>query len=106
MKAKVLFCYYSDGSGFKPVRVYLEKDFIQANKDYEMMCEFASDSRTWKLEDVDLNINKIENLIRMIGESNTLTIALGNLKKRKDALEEEIIAIRELQYKEREKERI
>lgn len=54
MKAKVLFYYYSDGSGFQPVRVYLEKDFIQANKDYEMMCEFASDSRTWKLEDVDL----------------------------------------------------
>lgn len=61
---------------------------------------------TLKLEDVDLNINKIENSIRMIGESNTLTIALGNLRKRKDALEEEIIAIRELQYKEREKERI
>jgi hypothetical protein len=59
-----------------------------------------------KLEDVDLNINKIENSIRMIGESNTLTIALGNLRKRKDALEEEIIAIRELQYREREKERI
>jgi hypothetical protein len=42
----------------------------------------------------------------MIGESNTLTVALGNLRKRKDQLEEEIIAIRELQYKEREKERI
>jgi hypothetical protein len=61
---------------------------------------------TLKLEDVDLNISKIENSIRMIGESNTLSIALGNLKKRKDVLEEEILAVRELQYKEREKERI
>lgn len=58
-----------------------------------------------KLEDVELNISKIENSIRMIGESNTLTIALGNLKKRRDTLEEEILAIRELQYREREKER-
>ena len=42
----------------------------------------------------------------MIGESNSLSIALGNLKKRRDTLEEEILAVRELQYKEREKERI
>jgi len=61
---------------------------------------------TLKLEDVDLNINKIENSIKMIGESNTLTVALGNLRKRKDTLEEEIIAVRELQYREREKERL
>ena len=54
MKTKVLFCYYSDGSGYQIVRVYLEKDFGQAIKDYEMMCEFASDCRTWKLEDVDV----------------------------------------------------
>jgi hypothetical protein len=61
---------------------------------------------TLKLEDVELNIGKIEGSIQMIGESNSLSIALGNLKKRRDALEEEILAIRELQYKEREKERI
>jgi hypothetical protein len=59
-----------------------------------------------KLEDVELNIGKIEGSIKMIGESNSLSIALGNLKKRRDALEEEILAVRELQYKEREKERI
>jgi hypothetical protein len=61
---------------------------------------------TLKLEDVELNIGKIEGSIKMIGESNSLSIALGNLKKRRDSLEEEILAIRELQYKEREKERI
>lgn len=54
MKAKVLSYYYSDGSGHKAIRAYLEKDFIQAEKDFLMMSEFASDSRNWKLEDVDL----------------------------------------------------
>ena len=44
--------------------------------------------------------------MKMIGESNSLAIALGNLRKRKDTLEEEILAVRELQYKEREKERL
>jgi len=61
---------------------------------------------TLKLEDVELNIHKIESSMKMIGESNSLAIALGNLRKRKDTLEEEILAIRELQYKEREKERL
>jgi hypothetical protein len=54
MKAKVLFCHYTDGSGYNVVRVYLEKDFDQAEKDYEMMFEYASDCRSWNLEDVDL----------------------------------------------------
>jgi len=61
---------------------------------------------TLKLEDVKLNILKVENSIKMIGESNSLSIALVNLRKRKDSLEEEILAIKELQYNEREKERI
>jgi len=61
---------------------------------------------TLKLEDVDLNISKVENSIKMIGESNSLSVALGNLRKRKDSLEEEILTVRELQYKEREKERL
>jgi hypothetical protein len=61
---------------------------------------------TLKLEDVEMNIHKIESSVRMIGESNSLSIALGNLRKRKDNLEEEILSIRELQYKEREKERL
>lgn len=54
MKVKVLFCFYTDGNGCEVVRVYLEKDFEQATKDYDMMCEFASDYRTWKLQDVDV----------------------------------------------------
>ena len=61
---------------------------------------------TLKLEDVELNISKIEGSIKMIGESNSLSIALGNLRKRRDALEEEILAVRELQYRERDRERV
>lgn len=54
MEAKVLFCYYSDGSGYQVVRVYMEKDFEQAKKDYDLMVFYASDCRTWKLEDVEV----------------------------------------------------
>jgi hypothetical protein len=54
MKAKVLHCCYGDRSGYEIVRVYFEKDLEQATKDYKMMCEFASDCRTWKLEDVEV----------------------------------------------------
>ncbi len=61
---------------------------------------------TLKLEDIEFNINKIETSIKMIGESSSLSVALGNLRKRKDQLEEEVLAVRELQYKEREKERL
>lgn len=54
MKAKLLYFYYSDGSGCNPVRIYFEKDFEQAQMDFEIMCEFASDCRTWKLQDVEI----------------------------------------------------
>jgi hypothetical protein len=61
---------------------------------------------TLKLEDVQLNIDKVENSIKMIGESNTLKVALGNLRRRKDQLEGQSLAIQELQYREREVNRI
>ena len=54
MKAKVLLSYYSDRSDFTAVRVYQEKHFEQAIKDFELVCEYASDSRTWKLEDIEM----------------------------------------------------
>ena len=37
----------------------------------------------------------------MIGESQVLSQALGNLEKRKNSLETELQAVKELQYKER-----
>ena len=61
---------------------------------------------TLKLEDVQLNIEKIQNSLQMLGESNSLQVALGNLAKRKDQLEKDLISVRELQYREREKERL
>jgi hypothetical protein len=56
---------------------------------------------TIKLEDVNFNIEKVESSIKYIGESKALTVALDNLKKRKKHLDSEIMAIKELQYKER-----
>jgi len=56
---------------------------------------------TLKLEDVQFNISKVEGSIKMIGESEVLVQALGNLKKREDSLSVELQAVKELQYNER-----
>jgi len=56
---------------------------------------------TLKLEDVQFNIEKIKGSLQMIGESEVLTTALANLEKRKTSLDSELLAIKELQYKER-----
>ncbi len=58
---------------------------------------------TLKLEDVNFNIDKLKGSIKMIGESEVLTTALGNLEKRKTSLNSELQGIKELQYKERVK---
>lgn len=54
-----------------------------------------------KLEDVQFNIGKIKSSIQMIGETQVLKEALTNLKKREKALDIELQAVKELQYKER-----
>jgi len=54
-----------------------------------------------KLEDINFNIEKIKGSIQMIGESETLTTALSNLEKRKGNLDTDLLAVKELQYKER-----
>ncbi len=54
-----------------------------------------------KLEDVNFNISKIKGSIQMIGESQVLVVALGNLEKRKVTLDSDLLALKELQYKER-----
>jgi len=56
---------------------------------------------TLKLEDVQFNIEKIKGSLQMIGESEVLTTALANLEKRKTSLDSELLAVKELQYKER-----
>jgi hypothetical protein len=58
---------------------------------------------TLKLEDVNFNIEKLKGSIKMIGESEVLTTALGNLEKRKSSLDSELYGVKELQYKERTK---
>jgi len=56
---------------------------------------------TLKLEDVNFNIEKVKGSIQMIGESEVLTTALKNLEKRRENLDVELQATKELQYKER-----
>jgi hypothetical protein len=56
---------------------------------------------TLKLEDVSFNIDKLKGSMKMIGESEVLTTALGNLEKRKTVLDAELYGVKELQYKER-----
>ena len=56
---------------------------------------------TLKLEDVNFNISKVKGSIQMIGESEVLTTALKNLEKRKQNLDVELQATKELQYNER-----
>jgi len=56
---------------------------------------------TLKLEDVQFNIDKVKGSIQMIGESEVLSTALKNLEKRKNSLDGELLAVKEIQYKER-----
>jgi hypothetical protein len=79
----------------------LEKEVVTKRK-----LEDKEREITLKLEDVQLNIEKIESSLQMLGESNSLKIALGNLAKRQDQLHKDLLSVRELQYREREKERL
>jgi hypothetical protein len=56
---------------------------------------------TLKLEDVQFNSEKVKGSIQMIGESAVLVTALKNLEKRRDVLNTELNATKELQYNER-----
>jgi len=53
-----------------------------------------------KLEDVNFNISKVKASIQMIGETKVLNEALSNLEKRSNNLKTELLAVKELQYKE------
>jgi len=56
-----------------------------------------------KLEDLNFNITKLEASIKYIGESEVLSTAMENLNSRKQVLNDELQAVKELQYKERVK---
>lgn len=56
---------------------------------------------TLKLEDVNFNISKIQGSIKIIGTTDVLNEALLNLKKRKENLDVELQAIKEVQCSER-----
>lgn len=52
--AKVLISQYSDKSGSKIVRVYLNKDFEQAQRDLNLLQEHASSDKEWQIQDVEI----------------------------------------------------
>ena len=54
-----------------------------------------------KLEDVKFNISKIKTSLEFIGKSNVLDVALENLQKRKEVLENDLQSVKESQYNER-----
>jgi hypothetical protein len=56
-----------------------------------------------KLEDVKFNISKVKTSIDYMGESEVLNVALENLEKRKESLENDLQAVKELKFKEKER---
>ena len=76
----------------------LQKDVVKRRK-----LEDKEREITLKLEDLNLNISKLEGSIQMIGESDVLTTALSNLEKRRDVLSSDLQVIKELKYTDKEK---
>lgn len=76
----------------------LQKDVVKRKK-----LEDKEREITLKLEDLNLNISKLEGSIQMIGESGVLTTALSNLEKRRDVLNSDLQVIKELKYTDKEK---
>lgn len=54
MVAWVLYYKYSDNSGTGIVRVYLDGDKEQAEKDWEMFDTHASSDKSWHLHGIEL----------------------------------------------------
>lgn len=54
MNAKVLITDYRDGGKPMLIRVYMEKDFSQAERDLQLMKTFGDESRNWFLEDAEV----------------------------------------------------
>jgi hypothetical protein len=79
--------------------------FFENKLDKEMIVKKKLEDKereiSLKLEDVDFNIAKVKGSIQMIGESEVLSTALANLEKRREVLDSELQATKELQYKER-----
>ena len=51
---KVLYYKYFDNSAFHPVRGYLPEDYEQAEKDLQLLQQFASSDREWELIEIEL----------------------------------------------------
>lgn len=53
------------------------------------------------IECLDVNIGKLENSIKLLGETEVLSTALNNLMNRRKKLEKDLMAIKELKYKDK-----
>ena len=65
MKAKVLVSYYSQESGHETHRVYLEKDYSQAEKDLQLISDADQLGKKWELSECELfghNISLFDSL--------------------------------------------
>jgi len=51
---RVLFFEYHDKSGFKIIRIYMQDDFNQAIADRDMLAEFGSDDKNYRVEEVEI----------------------------------------------------
>jgi hypothetical protein len=63
MTIKVLWWKYFDNSGSHIIRVYDNKDAIQATKDMEMIKSIIGDDKEVFLDDVDFFNPEIDNMI-------------------------------------------
>lgn len=54
MKAKILWRVYANESVTQWVKVFLEPDFEYADDMLDTLLEYASDTCSWHLEEVDL----------------------------------------------------
>ena len=81
MKAKILLSAYYDGSGETKVhRVYLPNDFIQAEKDLDLLFNLNVDKKVWIQEcelftNIKASVQRIENKKeRILSVEETMSI--------------------------------
>jgi len=87
MKAKVLIGNYPQESGYSVTRVYLEKDFAQAELDLKMISEIDSLGKDWRLENTELFGNPFSLLDSLKG-AKALLNSVGVLHDTKIGKEE------------------
>lgn len=84
MKAKVLISYYSDGSCHDAHRVYLEKDYEQAEKDLALV--IIDGCKNWELSECELFNSPSDSIIEIKIDSK----AVDEFKNKIDKFEKDL----------------